>query len=141
MYRRILVALDNSATDQALLPHIAALAQLHHAELFLLHVATGWAAHHYERFQLTDSEEMKEDRAYLEETADKLRAEGLKVQTHLGLGGDPAHGILQYAREENCDLIAMTTHGHRLLKDLFYGSTITRVRHRAHVPVLLVNAK
>lgn len=140
MYHKILVALDNSRTDRAMIPHISALAKLHGSQLLLLHVADGWAARHYERFQLADSEEMKADRAYLEKTAADLRGEGLSVDAQLELG-DPAEGILRTARKEHCDLIAMTTHGHRFLKDLFYGSTITRVRHQAAVPVLLVNAK
>jgi manganese transport protein len=139
MYRKILVALDNSQTDRAMFSHIAALAKLHHSKLLLVHVADGWAARHYDRFQLADSEEMNADRAYLEGAASDLRGEGLAVQTHLALG-DPADGILKTALAEGCDLIAMTTHGHRFLKDLIYGSTITKVRHRAKVPVLLVNA-
>ena len=139
MYRKILVALDNSQTDQAMFPHISELAKLHGSQLLLLHVADGWAARNYNRFQLADSEEMKEDRAYLERVAADLHKQGLVVETRLELG-EPAKEILKTAREEACDLIAMTTHGHRFLKDLLYGSTITQVRHRARVPVLLVNA-
>ena len=140
MYKKILVALDNSPTDQAMIPHITALARLHHSRLHLLHVADGWAARYYYRFELADSEEMKTDRAYLEAAAERLRADGLEVEIELGRG-EPADGILKTAAEQECDLIAMTTHGHRLLKDLIYGSTITQVRHRATVPVLLVNAQ
>ncbi|HSU85135.1 MAG TPA: universal stress protein, partial [Chthoniobacterales bacterium] len=106
--------------------------------LLLLHVADGWAARNYNRFELADSEEMKADRTYLETMATDLRTHGLDVKAQLELG-DPAAGILKVAGEENCDLIAMTTHGHRFLKDLIYGSTITQVRHQAQVPVLLVN--
>jgi len=138
MYKKILVALDNSSTDKAMFQHIAELAKVHAAELLLVHVADGWAARNYNRFQLADSEEMKEDRAYLEKEAADLRAQGLKVQTHLALG-DPATEILNASTGEKCDLIAMTTHGHRFFKDLLYGSTITQVRHRARMPVLLVN--
>lgn len=139
MYQKILVALDNSPTDQAMIPHITALALVHGSRLLLLHVADGWAARHYDLFQLADSEEMKEDRAYLERAAADLRLRGLEVDTELALG-DPATGILRTAGRDGCDLIAMTTHGHRFLKDLIYGSTITKVRHLATVPVLLVNA-
>jgi nucleotide-binding universal stress UspA family protein len=139
MYKKILVAVDNSPTDKAMFSHIAELAKVHHSGLLLVHVADGWAARNYDRFQLADSEEMKEDRVYLERMASDLRAQGLEVKTHLALG-DPATEILQTATGEACDLIAMTTHGHRFLKDLIYGSTITQVRHRAHLPVLLVNA-
>jgi len=138
MYKKILVALDNSPTDRAMFPHITQLAKLHGSMLLLLHVADGWAARNYNRFELADSEEMKADRTYLETMATDLRTHGLDVKAQLELG-DPAAGILKVAGEENCDLIAMTTHGHRFLKDLIYGSTITQVRHQAQVPVLLVN--
>ena len=138
MYETILVTLDGTATDRAIIDHIKQLAKLAHSRLVLLHVADGWAARNYHRFQLAESEEMKEDRAYLEKVASDLRGQGLGVKTHLALG-EPATGILKTAKEEACDLIAMTTHGHRFFKDLLYGSTITRVRHRARVPVLLMN--
>jgi manganese transport protein len=139
MYKKILIALENSRSDNALLAHIAKLAPLHKAELLLVHVADGFAARNYDRMKLAESEEMKSDRVYLETAAEQLRQRGLQVETHLALG-DPATGILEAAAKENCDLIAMTTHGHRLLGDIIYGSTINEVRHKADVPVLLVRA-
>ena len=139
MFKKILVALDNSSTDRTIFPHITELARIHCSELLLVHVADGWAARNYDRFDLADSEEMKVDRAYLEKMATELRGQGFEVKAQLELG-DPAAGILKISDEEKCDLIAMTTHGHRFLQDLLYGSTITQVRHRANVPVLLVSA-
>lgn len=139
MYKKILVALDNSPTDRAMFPHITELARLHRSELLLVHIADGWAARNYTRFQLADSEEMKADRDYLAQMVTDLSAQGLGVKAELGLG-EPATEILKIAEAQKCDLIAMTTHGHRFLNDLIYGSTITQVRHQAKVPVLLVNA-
>ena len=139
MFKKILVALDNSSTDRAMFPQITELARIHGSELLLVHVADGWAARNYNRFDLADSEEMKVDCAYLEKMATELRGQGFEVKAQLELG-DPAAGILKISDEEKCDLIAMTTHGHRFLEDLLYGSTITQVRHRATVPVLLVSA-
>jgi nucleotide-binding universal stress UspA family protein len=139
MYHKILVALENSRADQTLLPHIADLAKLHGSGLLLVHVADGYVARNYEQLKLAESQEMKDDRAYLENSAETLRARGLKVDTFLALG-DPAQGILKAAEDQKCDLIAMTAHGHRLLGDLLYGSTINEVRHKAQVPVLLVRA-
>jgi universal stress protein A len=139
MYRKILVALENSEADQSLLPHVIELAKRLHSELLVVHVADGWVARHFEQLKLAESQEMKEDREYLEATAAKLRAAGLKVSAHLALG-DPPTEILKTAERERCDLIAMTTHGHRLIGDLIFGSTIHEVRHRAEVPVLLVRA-
>ena len=139
MYRKILVALDNSPTDGALLPHITELAKLHGSELLLVHVADGFAARNFDQLKLTESDEMKADRAYLDQAAEEMKAGGLAVETTLELG-DPASRILAVAKERSCDLIAMTTHGHRLLGDILRGSTINEVRHLAEIPVLLVRA-
>lgn len=139
MYHKILVALENSQADQSLIPHIAQLAQLHGSELLLVHVADGWVARNYERLRLAESEEMKEDKRYLDEVAASLGASGLKVSVKLALG-DPPTEILNTVTQEDCDLIAMTSHGHQLIGDLFFGSTIHEVRHKAAVPVLLVRA-
>ncbi len=139
MYRRILVALENSQADNALLPHVAELAKTLGSELLLLHVADGWAARHFDHLHLAESEEMKADRAYLESAAAKLSNQGLHVSARLALG-DPPREILKSAEEENCDLIAMTMHGHRLLGDLLFGSTIHEVRHKTSIPILLVRA-
>src|SRR3989337_2911386 len=90
MYRRILVALDHTKADDSLLPHVTALAALVKAELVLVHVADGWAARNYDRLKLAESEEMREDRAYLERTATELRERhGLTVSLVLALGDPP----------------------------------------------------
>jgi len=139
MYRRILVALENGRADDVLVPHIGELAVRLGSALVLIHVADGWAARHFNQLKLAESEEMKRDRLYLEGIAAGLRADGLTVDTVLALG-NPPNEILRVARERGCDLIAMTTHGHKFLADLFLGSTIDRVRHNADVPMLVVRA-
>jgi nucleotide-binding universal stress UspA family protein len=139
MYRKILVALENSSADRTLLPHITHLAKLLGSQLLLVHVADGWVARNYDRLGLAESEEMKDDRRYLQDTAAQLRAEGITVTVKLALG-DPPGEILNAARDENCDLIAMTTHGHRLIGDLLFGSTIEQVRHKSAVPLLVIRA-
>jgi len=140
MYKNILVALDHTNADDVLLPHISQLAALTKARLLLVHVADGFAARNYDQLQLAESEEMKADRKYLEDTVARLRGEtGLTVDAKLALG-DPPREILKLAEEGNCDLIAMTTHGHRLIGDILFGSTIEYVRHRTHVPLLVISA-
>lgn len=140
MYRKILVALENSRADATLLPHVTTLAEQLGSRLLLVHVADGWGARNFSQLKLAESDEMKADRAYLETTAETLRARGLLVTTHLALG-DPPTEILKTATAEDCDLIAMTSHGHRLIGDLIYGSTIHEVRHKTSIPVLLVRAE
>ena len=110
------------------------------SELLLVHVADGWVARNFDRLKLVESDEMKADRAYLETVAGQLRAQGLTVTARLALG-DPPREILKTAETEQCSLIAMTSHGHRLLGDIIYGSTINEVRHKSSIPVLLVRAE
>ena len=139
MYRKILVALENSRTDEAVLAHIEPLARLMKSELVLVHVADGWVARNLNQLNLAESEEMREDRAYLERVRVRFSDGGIPAEAVL-LTGEPADGIVRLARETGADLIAMSTHGHRFLGDLIYGSIASRVRHTVEIPVLLVRA-
>ena len=139
MYRKILVALENSRPTTACCRTSRNWPSCCGSELLLVHVADGWVARNFDQLKLAESEEMKADRDYLETRARELRTRGCMVSARLALGDPPAE-ILKTADEEQCDLIAMTTHGHRLIGDLLLGSTIDPVRHRASVPVLLVRA-
>jgi len=137
MYQRILIPLEHSAYDTGILEHVRQLAQLCGSSLVLLHVADGWAARNAQHLALRESEEMARDRAYLEETCARLRADGFSADAVLA-AGDPAAEICAAAERERCDLIAMATHGHKGLQDLIYGATANSVRHRTMVPVLMV---
>ena len=139
MYRRILVAVENSTADRTILAHVSALARLTGAALLLVHVADGWAARYFDQLKLRESEEMKSDRAYLDRIAGELIAQGLTADTYLAMG-DPATELIKVAQEEGVDLIAMSTHGHRFLADVLHGTTADRVRHLVKVPVLLLRA-
>jgi len=139
MYKRILVPLENGPSDQTILRHVTALAKLSGADVILVHVADGWAARNMEQLNLKESAEMKEDRAYLERMATDLRAAGLEVDAVLA-AGDPAKEIAAAAEREGADLIALATHGHRLLDDVVRGSTATALRHNTRIPVLMVRS-
>lgn len=140
MYQRILVAIEHSKADETILGHVEQLARLSGASLLLVHVADGWVARHFDDLTLRESEEMREDRAYLEQLAARLNAAGLPTKAKLVLG-DPATELINAAGEERVDLIAMSTHGHRFLNDLIRGTTVDRVRHEVKVPVLLLRAQ
>ena len=140
MYRRILVAVENSPADHAIVEHVRQLAALTGATLHLVHVADGWAARNFDQLQLRESEEMKADRDYLERLAADLTSKGLTVSTELAMG-DPATELIRLAEEREVDLLAMSTHGHRFLNDLVRGTTVNRVRHIVKIPVLLLRAQ
>lgn len=140
MYRRILVPLENSAADRTILTHVEALARFTGASLLLVHVADGWVARHYDELQLRESEEMQQDRSYLDGVVRELEGKGFTVSARLALG-DPANEIIRLVDDEKVDLIAMATHGHRFVMDLLLGSTVGKVRHVVSVPVLLVKVQ
>jgi len=140
MYKRILVAVEHSPADRTIVNHVSELAKLTGAELLLVHVADGWVARNFDRFNLRESEEMKSDRAYLDELQSELSAKGLAVTTQLAMG-DPSDELIRVATEQDVDLIAMSTHGHRYFSDLIHGTTADRVRHLVKIPVLLLRAQ
>jgi nucleotide-binding universal stress UspA family protein len=138
MYQRILVPVEHSEFDEVILTHIRKLArQCGGSSIVLIHVADGWAARSIKELDLRESEEMKSDREYIEAIADALEKDGYKAEAILA-GGDPAREIADCAEREECDLIAMATHGHRGLADVLRGTVASEVRHISMLPVLMV---
>jgi nucleotide-binding universal stress UspA family protein len=138
MYEKILVTLDGTPSDRAIIEHVKQLAKLAQSRLVLLHVADGWAARTYGPDAV--SPEIAEDTAYLARVREEFLAAGIPAEAELAYG-DPANEIIRWVRQKGCDLVAMSTHGHRFLSDLFRGVTATRVQHSINVPVLLLKAK
>jgi universal stress protein A len=138
MYNKILVTLDATPTDRAIVEHIKALAKIMHSTIVLLHVADGWAARMYGADAV--SPEVTEDKAYLEKLRAEFESEGIPAQAELAFG-EPADEIVKWIQEKGCDLVAMSTHGHRFLGDLLLGTTAPNVQHKVKVPVLLLRAK
>ena len=138
MYDTILVTLDGTPTDRAIIEHVKQLAKLAHSRVVLLHVADGWAARTYGPDAI--SPEIAEDTAYLEKVRTEFESVGISTETELAYG-EPDKEIVKWVQEKRCDLVAMSTHGHRFFADIFFGTTASRVQHRVSVPVLLLRAK
>jgi nucleotide-binding universal stress UspA family protein len=138
MYKTILVTLDSTPTDRAIIEHVKALAKLAQSRVVLLHVADGWAARTYGPDAV--SREIAEDTEYLKNVRSEFQDAGIPAEAELGYG-DPSKEIVNWVEHKGCDLVAMSTHGHRFLADLFLGTTATRVQHKISVPVLLLRAK
>ena len=138
MYNKILVTLDATPTDRAIIDHVKALAGIMHSRVVLLHVADGWAARMFGPDAV--SPEIAEDKAYLEKVQVEFQSAGLSAEAELAFG-EPAKEIIKWVQEKGCDLVAMSTHGHRFVADLFLGTTSRRVRHSVGVPVLLLKAR
>jgi nucleotide-binding universal stress UspA family protein len=138
MYKTILVTLDGTKTDRAIIEHVKPLALLAHSRVVLLHVADGWAARTYGPDAV--SPEIREDTAYLKKVQSEFQAAGIEADAELAYGV-PANEIVKWVKRKGCDLVAMSTHGHRFLADFFLGTTANRVQHNISVPVLLLRAK
>jgi nucleotide-binding universal stress UspA family protein len=138
MYKTILVTVDGTPTDRAIIDHVKPLAKLAQSRVVLLHVADGWAARTYGRDAI--SPEIAEDTEYLKQVRSEFEASGISADAELAYG-DPAKEIIRWVKQKGCDLVAMSTHGHRFFADLFLGTTASRVQHNVSVPVLLLRAK
>ena len=138
MYKTILVTLDGTSTDRAIIEHIKPLAKLASSRVVVLHVADGWAARTYGPDAV--SREILEDTAYLAKVRSEFQGAGISAEAEMAYG-DPAREIVKWVKDKGCDLVAMSTHGHRFLADLFLGTTANRVQHSISVPVLLLRAR
>lgn len=168
MFKRILVPLDGSTLSEAVVPHVEKLVGETNAEVTLLIVADSPApigAVSVESGGVQDvvgspaagqpvlerrtviregeTQPQAENRikdeleTYLAGPARGLVAQGISTEQKV-LFGDPVDNIVDYAKRERFDLIAMATHGRSGLARLFAGSVASRVLERADLPVLLV---
>jgi nucleotide-binding universal stress UspA family protein len=138
MYDTILVTLDGTPTDRAIIEHVKQLAELAKSHLVLLHVADGWAARTYGPDAV--SPEIAEDTAYLAQVRTEFQSMGIPTEAEPAYG-EPVTEIVKWVQQKGCDLVAMSTHGHRLMADIVLGATASRVQHSISVPILLLRAK
>ncbi len=134
-YNKVGVALDYGANDEKVLSHAQTLARSHNAEVFLFHVVEGVSGQLYGKMAFDD--EAREDQEHLERVAVQLRATGLRVNPVLGFGRVPDQ-LIRLSQESGIDLLVMGGHGHRGLKDIFFGASISKVRHALSIPILVV---
>jgi nucleotide-binding universal stress UspA family protein len=130
VYKKILVTMDCSPVDDAIIEHVSALAQQNNARVDLLHVV--------------HSHTLDQDHALREhaETTLKSRCENLKAQgikTRLIIrSGEPDIEILKEIEGKDYDLVAMATHGHTFIGDILFGSVSRTLKHKISIPLLLI---
>ena len=134
-YRRIAVALAADASDRPILQHGLLLARASGAELLLVHVAEGFGPRYFGHE--SDDKETQDDQRYLESARVEAERAGVPARTCL-LYGAPVEELAKMAEKEEVDLMVMGAHGHKLLGDVLFGSTVNPLRHRVRTPVLVV---
>jgi manganese transport protein len=136
-YSNILVPLDHSDSDAEAIANALALARLHGARVTLLHVEEGVTSQLFG--SQSSTAEITEGDQYLAHIVESLRDRQIEVDTLVRHSRSPAKEIARVANELKPDLLVMASHGHRGLKDLIFGTTINAVRHKVHIPMLIVN--
>jgi manganese transport protein len=132
---RIAIAVDFTSGDAHLIK--AAIAQAHPTtELILIHVIESVTASYFH--ESSDDEESRKDKERLELYATSLVAKGYKVQLALGYK-NRVKEIVRIVKQTDAQLLVMGAHRHHGWKDYFFGETIESVRHKVHMPVLIVN--
>jgi nucleotide-binding universal stress UspA family protein len=144
VYKTVIVPLDGSQFAESALEHVAAVAQVEGLEkVILLRVVMPLLVQGKSFLQAEHAREAEDKqeaaaRQYLKKIASRLRKQRLPAQIKLVVNGEPALKILEAAREENADLIVMSTHGSSGVAPWLFGSVTHRVLSHSPVPVLMV---
>lgn len=128
MFKKVLAALDGSELSEAILPHLERLVRHIDIDLRLLRV-TGARAR-----------DAREEQAYLDRVAVREAGRFPSIDT-LVLRGDPARKLMDHARSEKFDLIALATHGRSGVGRVLFGSVADELLRRSRVPVYVARAK
>jgi nucleotide-binding universal stress UspA family protein len=133
VYKKILVTIDCSPVDDAILRHISAVARQNDAQVYLLHVVHSHT--------LDQDRVMREQaRSCLDTYRATLKAQG--IEAHLVVrSGEPDAEILAEIAGADYDLVAMATHGHTFIGDLLFGSVSRSLKHKISVPLLLLKSE
>ena len=130
VYKKILVPIDCSPVDEAIITHVSALALQNQAEVYLLHIV--------------HSHTLDQDRALHRKTNDcmqsylkRLKEQGIDT-TIIVRSGEPDREILREIKKNDYDLVAMATHGHNFIGDLLFGSVSRTLKHNISIPLLLI---
>ncbi len=147
-FKKILVPLDGSQLGEAALPYAAKLAVVNNAEITLLQIVTTnqdlALAESYTSSMGQLSEEyvqhaMSQATQYLNRIKMLLETKDIPVHAHVEIGF-PAEQIINYAREHEIDMIAMSTHGRSGINRWLVGSVADKVMRASSVPVLMIRA-
>ncbi|MCK8140405.1 Nramp family divalent metal transporter [Flavobacterium sp. I-SCBP12n] len=133
-HKNIAVTVDFSDSDEVALNTAFKLGGKN-AEYTLIHVVETVGAMVYG--EKVDDHETLIDEKLLNEYKEMLTAKGFTVSTKLGFG-DPAKTIPKIINKENFDILVMGTHGHTGFKDLIFGTTVDKLRHKISIPLLIV---
>lgn len=143
-YKKIVVPIDGSGWSRRAIPHAVDIARANGSELILLHVFHPPAADYADQLALAGQEgQIQHLRESVNQTmtsiANELRVSNVEVKVQIIEGSGVAGAICDYVRDENIDLVVMSTHGRTGIVRFLFGSVASKVMEGVKVPVLLIH--
>lgn len=133
-YKNIAIAIDFSEVDSKSVTRALQLGRKD-AKYTLIHVVETAGALVYGSH--IDDYETSSDKAYLEQYETALKTQGYTVTTQLAFG-NPKKQIPIVVNKGDYDILILGAHGHSLLKDILFGTTVDAVRHKIAIPLMIV---
>jgi len=147
VYKKILVPLDGSPVAECVIPHVETIAKSVNAEVELLSVVEqyeiptrGGMALSEDELKQTNSDTRQHVHNYLGIIVSRLNQLGIKAYP-IVLSGKAADTIVDYASNNDIDVIIMCTHGRSGISRWFWGSVTEKVLRVIDIPILLIKAK
>jgi nucleotide-binding universal stress UspA family protein len=146
MYKKVLVPLDGSELAECALNHVKSLFKDGSVGTVILlnivKVDITWVqaddGHKHLEINKIREEVLKSSQKYLANVESRLTSEGMKVKIESLEANRPAHAIIEYAQQNEINMIVIATHGYTGMKGMMMGSVAFGVLHQSHVPVLLI---
>ena len=143
MYKRILISTDGSDISQKAAQSAVALASTVGAELYAISVKEPFPYSAISEMQPVPPQEFFDAQERI--AAERVKgvvsaaaAAGVKCQAHTVEALHPWEAILDHAKTQGCDLIAMGSHGRSGLSALLLGSETQKVLTHSTLPVLVI---
>jgi manganese transport protein len=133
-YHRIAVAVDFSDVDNKVIQHVLSVANKN-TEILLIHIVESVVARVFGD-EVSDSE-TQSDEAFLPNYQKQIAQLGFNVKGQLGYGS-PKKTIPEITNNFEADLLVLGSHGHGMMADMLFGTTIDAVRHKVEIPVFIV---
>ncbi len=143
MFDKIMVAIDQAEITNKLLDATVEIAQNKQTQVTLVHVSQEYVSNGMTYVPENFLEEIliemeKAGLEQLQQAKSKLKSAGINPET-VHLKGDPAHEILNYARDTEQQLIIIGSRGLRGIKEMMLGSVSHKVSQLSNCPVLIMH--
>lgn len=134
IYSRVAIALDFSKVDSEVIRHALSISRPG-SHILIIHIVESAGA--ILLGNEIDDFETHSDKNILDKYQSFIQEQGFETSVELGFGS-AKNSIPKIVNDFEADLLVMGAHGHKMLKDIIFGTTVDKVRHKVHIPVFIV---